>query len=730
MSIPKNITRQDLLKALQEIKESGIPKNAHSTMYDVIWKGNRYPPKLLVSLANKYANGKEINRLDFKGGEGTQAFALIQNHGFSIERKTQNRMNFTENIPAYYCVGFHYYSQSNTSQLDRFIRNGIWENGYSDKFTKKTNSVPVGSAIAAKTSYTMKRDGKTIPVLEVHARGIVTGNRKNGKVLDVDWEENFIPVKLEGQGGYRNTISRAWNSRAIERIFKQNQNETLDIDSEIYDHALNLILYGPPGTGKTYQTKKRAIDIVNPSFKYDEDNFDTYRKQLNKEYQRLVKEKQIVFTTFHQSMGYEDFVEGIKPDPNNDGEISYSVQSGIFKRLCESYEGNVKTIEEAIENFISKIDTEGEQVLETTRGSEFIVNYSGGTTFKITPKNSARENPEYPASIEYIKKMFLGKDLTGLYNPSYVKSILKYLKTQYKLREAKNEYVSNKKYVLIIDEINRGNISAIFGELITLLEPDKRRSGKEALEVTLPYSKDSFSIPSNVYIIGTMNTADRSIESLDTALRRRFVFEEIMPQPELISPDAAFYNLLWDYRKDDWENSIYKEKEKELLEFTGAEDRLMEERKRIWEDMKEDGFETDKKPEEYFGNYIFNEVRLDIILKNINRRIEALLDREHTIGHSYFFEVYSATDKETALEDIFKHKIIPLLQEYFFGDYAKIGLVLGEEFIDIENITSNKIFANTDLFEAPEIGVSYKLKSFDEIDFGSALKSLMEYVED
>lgn len=182
---------------------------------------------------------------------------------------------------------------------------------------------------------------------------------------------------------------------------------------------------------------------------------------------------------------------------------------------------------------------------------------------------------------------------------------------------------SIKPHVLIIDEINRGNVSAIFGELITLIEDSKREDQPEALEVILPYSKEKFSVPPNLYIIGTMNTADRSVEALDTALRRRFVFEELLPNPSLLN------QILFGYEAS-------------------------------------------------------------ALLEKINKRIEKLMDRDHCIGHAYFLD----KDEESFIESFYKN-IIPLLQEYFFGDYGKIGLVLGSGFIKRAE-TEDDIFASFD----------------------------------
>ncbi len=176
-------------------------------------------------------------------------------------------------------------------------------------------------------------------------------------------------------------------------------------------------------------------------------------------------------------------------------------------------------------------------------------------------------------------------------------------------------------YAIFIDEINRGNISQIFGELITLIEDDKREGEDNELSATLPYSKTKLSVPSNLYIIGTMNTADRSVESLDTALRRRFSFIEMPPKPEIIKTSGKF----------------------------------------------NDG--------------IVSGINMVKLLELINSRIERLLDKDHMIGHSYFMAVINLND----LKNVIQNKILPLLQEYFYGDFGKIGLVVGEGFVVSDN---------------------------------------------
>jgi len=288
--------------------------------------------------------------------------------------------------------------------------------------------------------------------------------------------------------------------------------------------AKNLILYGPPGTGKTYISIQKAVEICDGAAPDD-------RKALVERFAKLQDDGRIAFVTFHQSYGYEEFVEGIQPVLSEDAEadlgstqagVAYVCRDGVFKRICALAKGVVSTAK--------------------------------GGTDQASPAN----------------------------------------------------------HVLIVDEINRGNISKILGELITLLEPDKRLGGENELKVTLPYSLDIFGVPSNLYIIGTMNTADRSIAFMDTALRRRFEFQEMMPDLSVI-------------------------------------------RNNVGEGGSVAG------------------VNVAALLGKINKRIELLYDRDHQIGHSYLMKADSLKD----LRDTFLANVIPLLQEYFYGDWEKLCIVLG-----------------------------------------------------
>ena len=331
--------------------------------------------------------------------------------------------------------------------------------------------------------------------------------------------------------------------------------EVKEVETNIkYDK--NLILYGPPGTGKTYNSATYAVAICDGKSVNELTDYNAVMKRYNE----LKEAGRIAFTTFHQSYGYEEFIEGIKPVVDDEAtDISYTIEPGVFKKFC---------------------DVAG------------------------TPENM---------EIDY------------------------------------NAQVWNEKpYVFIIDEINRGNISKIFGELITLIESTKRAGMEEAASAILPYSGKPFSVPSNVYILGTMNTADRSIALMDTALRRRFQFIEMMPDSDVL--------------------------------------------RKIHADKVED---------------------LDVaaMLDKINERITFLYDREHTIGHAFFTGLKD--DASLAkLQSIFEKSVIPLLQEYFYEDYQKIQLVLGDnaksddnlKFILDEKVVAKNIFKGNaeDVIDLPE----------------------------
>ncbi len=460
-------------------------------------------------------------------------------------------------------------------------------------------------------------------------------------------------------------------------------------------NPLNQILYGPPGTGKTYSTINKALEIIfegadsedEQRNKYDfsgkvEKYFsykdavlpsnNTRRKDLNTIFKHYTTLKQIEFITFHQSYGYEEFIEGIKADTSENGEITYEKEDGIFKNISDMAKLNYnnskkdskqfskeKDLKKRIDEFLDACLEEKEE-FEKARGGKFTIENFVKKNIIIDSEDSQRQiKLDIETLYKLLEKNIDFKNVTELreevygdgkprQNPSYYFPIIK------KFREIKSEEPKKieveklKNYVLIIDEINRGNISKIFGELITLIEDNKRFGNDEAVEITLPYSKDKFSVPKNLYIIGTMNTADRSIALMDTALRRRFEFVEMMPDLKAVN------------------------------------------------DIK-------------VGN-----IKIDELLKTINERIEYLYDRDHTIGHAYFMSLKNInTEKEKfeELDNIFRKKIIPLLQEYFYDDWGKIQIVLGDHNKQINEDTDkeyDKFIQSAKVVEKDILGFDYE----------------------
>lgn len=356
----------------------------------------------------------------------------------------------------------------------------------------------------------------------------------DGTYMEIELIEKFeagmFPYSELRENGLKNIQRASRISPKLQAYLDEKDNKKIkdnDMISELNKklYGKNIILYGPPGTGKTYYTVIYAVAICD---KKPIDELTDY-SEVMKRYNELKNENRITFTTFHQSYGYEEFIEGLKPYivqdsvNNSTGNVSYRVEPGVFTKFC---------------------------------------------------------------SIAERKKIAFA-----------------------------NAQEDSQNYVFIIDEINRGNISKIFGELITLIEPSKRNGAAEAMEAILPYSGKFFSVPDNVYILGTMNTADRSIAIMDTALRRRFQFIEMMPDISVLERVT----------------------------------------------VKADGQTLD----------------VSKMLSVINERITVLCDREHTIGHAFFTELITEPTIER-LASIFERSVIPLLQEYFYEDYEKIQLVLGD----------------------------------------------------
>ena len=422
-------------------------------------------------------------------------------------------------------------------------------------------------------------------------------------IIEVNkWIELQEPIIYENRGAgliKKDEVLEKCNKVYYKELKKMEKEEIINILKQ----KKQIILQGAPGTGKTYSTAEIAVNLIDGKISDD-------RKEVMERYKELIQKNQIFFTTFHQSMDYEEFVEGYKPI-SNDGNISYEITDGIFKNACKYSitAGNDKNnIEDIWNEFQNKLNEEdirldeknnniGKLTLKTKRGLDFYLTTDDNGYVRYKPASQIGDN------WRCIKAALFGLYFDKYkYDLSYTEPLLNYLKDNYNLSDIiKN---NTNPVVLIIDEINRGNIAKIFGELITLLETDKRKNADNEIEVKLPYSKEIFSVPSNLYIIGTMNTTDRSIGYIDYALRRRFAFITIKADKEKIE---SFYNE---------KNSDCKDKALKL----------------------------------------FSDVE-KIIENNLNEEFDS---DDIMIGHSYFM-----AENEEELKRKLEYEIKPLLLEYY-----------------------------------------------------------------
>lgn len=489
-------------------------------------------------------------------------------------------------------------------------------------------------------------------------------------------------LMLQDIAYYASRYMKSWHTDWVNLLDGgATENDDDDAAFEGVTYPKNMILYGPPGTGKTYRTRAYAVAICDG--RRVEDVLDAMADpdgfaEVAERYDKLVAEGRVGFTTFHQSYGYEEFIEGLRPEYDEDkGVITYPLRKGIFRDFCEAAEDVVAiaSAEEGVPRFASnprprvwkmELKTGGvADLLEKCReegslrmGWDDVSPTEVDDSKDLSDQNrraiNAFQEEMQPGDFAVIpgaissrydvavvtgdfewdeglpgarrkrtaqwlegiaKNDFLplngGKALTlqTVYELTRV-SPSKLLEAMGMSGESKASPQARKPYVFVIDEINRGNVSKVFGELITLLEPSKRKGAAEETLARLPYSGEMFGVPGNVHVLGTMNTADRSIALMDTALRRRFEFVEVMPEPSLLAG----------------------------IEVEGVDVARM--------------------------------------LGVMNARIELLYDREHTLGHAYLMDLASEPSVER-LARAFETRLIPLLQEYFFDDYTKIRSVLG-----------------------------------------------------
>ena len=595
MTVPK-IQKQNIIDALKYINEN-VPIQNQSTKYELVTEdGKRYPPKYVVAVADHLANGTDIST---DGFNSLEAKNYLEGQGFNIETKQQEKYELIITAESVVSTDERFTMDNlslgdNYKPLDAYFKRAsgdIIRRSYSKGERRNSNqTMPriacqvfekqlIALSIEAKESFPVcryKSDSELIcgiyPSVDDFKRyrntlEYLTYGYYNGRQFVIYCWNIFSTIifvqeclKRFGEPGdqfvltYRekdekeNAAAEA-EAAAQEELVQQFKGYRNPFSSMLIE-SKNLIFRGAPGTGKSYLAKEIAADIISNGY------FDDYTLLTDEQ------KKQVEFVQFHPSYDYSDFVEGLRPKLNDDGTMGFELQDGIFKKFVararKNYEDAQKSretvekevsVQESMTEFFSSVEF-GVDTFKTINGNEFTITGVDDGHIHISIPGNASVN-RLALNLDEVRKMLESgqkfekiKDITTFFGKTFATQGYSYDFAIYKAIKAKKVTTSKtmakqeelKKYIFIIDEINRGEISKIFGELFFAIDPGYRgRAGEIYTQYSNLHSDpdEKFYIPENVYIIGTMNDIDRSVDSFDFAMRRRFRFVELRADEQL-----------------------------------------------------------------------------------------------------------------------------------------------------------------------------------------------------
>ena len=596
MSIPK-IKEKDIIDALKYIDENGVPFHNQSTKYELVaGDGRRYPPKYVVAVAAHIAAGAEITT---EGFNAVEAKSFLEAQGFTIETKQQEKFQLSVTAASVESTDERFTMDNlslgdNYKPLDVYFRRAdgtVVKRSYSKGERRNTNQTMPRIACQVfekQLSALSVEDRESFPVCKYNPNGeLIRGIYSS--VEEYRKRRNTLEYLTYGYDNGRQFVIYSWNifstvifvQECLKRFGEpgdqfvltyrekdEKETEAAKTGASVQEELVqqfkgyrnpfsallieskNLIFRGAPGTGKSYLAKEIAADIISNGY------FDQYASLTDEQ------KKQVEFVQFHPSYDYSDFVEGLRPRVNDDGTMGFELQDGIFKKFVararKNYEDSQKSketiekeisVQESMAEFFSGIEL-GVDTFKTINGNEFTITGVDDKHIYISIPGNALVN-KLTLNLDEIRRMLESgerfdkrKDVVAFFGKTFGSQAYSYdfvlyreiMKQKKKMSKSTAKVEELKKYIFIIDEINRGEISKIFGELFFAIDPGYRgRAGEISTQYSNLHSDpdEKFFVPENVYIIGTMNDIDRSVDSFDFAMRRRFRFVELRADERL-----------------------------------------------------------------------------------------------------------------------------------------------------------------------------------------------------